>query len=122
MAAALPRKIPSEFLRFAAAGSVGFALDAGLLLAFTSFLGWPPLPARLASFSIGLVSTWLLNRAFTFRSEAKTAGGMGKEFASYAAVQLTGGAINFVIYAAIVSLIGHQPWQLLLATAAGSGT
>jgi putative flippase GtrA len=120
MAASPPARIPAEFLRFAVAGTVGFAVDSGLLLAFTSLLQWPPLGARLASFAAALVATWLINRAWTFKSRETTAGGIGREFAGYGAVQLTGGAVNYGVFALVVTLIGHEPLQLLAATACGS--
>jgi putative flippase GtrA len=116
-----PSQNPSaEFLRFAVAGATGFAVDAGLLLAFTSLLGWQPLLAKLASFAIAVGCTWAINRAWTFRGGRKTAAGVSAEFAVYGAVQLTGFAVNFAIYAGMVSLIGKEPAQLMIATAFGS--
>jgi putative flippase GtrA len=117
-----PSMKPAEFLRFAGAGAVGFAVDSALLLAFTSGLGWPPLLSRLASFVVALVSTWLINRAWTFRAGAKSARAIGAEFAGYGAVQMTGGAANFAVYALVISLIGHGPLQLLAGLAAGAAT
>ena len=125
MAKASPARFaPAEFLRFLVAGAVGFAVDSSLALAFVHSLGWLPLPARLASVSTGLVATWLINRHWTFRAAAqdKPARGIGAEFLGYAAVQATGTAVNFVVYAAIVSLIGQAPLQLMVAIAAGSAT
>jgi putative flippase GtrA len=113
-------RVPVEFLRFTVAGTIGFAVDAGLLLALTSMFGWPPLLARLASFSVALATTWLINRAWTFKASPKSARGMGAEFAGYGAVQLTGGAANYGVYAIVVALTGDTPVQLLAATAAGS--
>ncbi len=113
-------RIPAEFLRFAGTGALGFAVDSALLLAFTGGLGWPPLMSRLASFAVALVSTWLINRAWTFRASAKSPRAIGAEFAGYGAVQMTGGVANFAIYALIISLIGHEPLQLLVALATGA--
>jgi putative flippase GtrA len=121
MSAAPTARMPAEFLRFAVAGTVGFGVDSALLLAFTSLLGWPALLARLASFAIALVVTWLINRAWTFRASGKRAAGIGAEFASYGAVQLAGGAVNYAVYAAVVFALGREPWQLIVALAAGSG-
>src|SRR5690348_13285811 len=121
MSAAPTTRVPAEFLRFAVAGAVGFGVDSALLLAFTSLLGWPALLARLASFAIALVSTWLINRAWTFRAASKGAAGIGAEFVTYGAVQLTGGAVNYAVYALVVFMLGREPWQLIVALAAGSG-
>ena len=120
MSVAPSAKLPAEFLRFAVAGTAGFGVDSALLLAFTSLLGWPALLARLASFAIAVAATWLINRAWTFRVGRKTSGGVGAEFATYGAVQLTGGAVNYAVYALMVSLTGREPVQLLAALAVGS--
>src|SRR5690349_6695797 len=125
MAGGSPVRFASaEFLRFLVAGAVGFAVDSSLALAFVHSLAWPPLPARLASVGTGLVATWLINRYWTFRktTKDKPARGIGAEFLSYAAVQATGAAVNFVVYAAIVASIGQAPLQLMVAIAAGSAT
>ena len=118
-------KPSAEFLRFAVAGAIGFGVDAGLLLAFTSLLGWPALLARLASFAIAVACTWAINRAWTFRPSVLSGGqtsaaGVGAEFAAYGAVQLAGFAVNYGVYALVVTLIGRAPVQLMIATACGS--
>jgi putative flippase GtrA len=121
MTSSAPSLKPSaEFLRFAVAGAMGFAVDAGLLLAFTGQLGWQPLLARLASFAIAVGCTWAINRAWTFRAGRKSVAGVGAEFATYGVVQLTGFAVNFGVYAVVISLIGNAPAQLMIATACGS--
>jgi putative flippase GtrA len=119
MTSAAPAKLPAEFLRFLVAGAAGFGVDSVLLLAFTQLLGWPALLARLASLAIAITSTWLINRLWTFRNSPRSRS-IGAEFLSYTAVQGTGAATNYAIYAVIVSLIGRASWQLLLALAAGS--
>jgi putative flippase GtrA len=117
-----PAFAPAEFLRFLVTGGVGFVVDSGLLMAFVHGLGWPPLPARLASFAPALVATWQINRLWTFRAGAqnKPVRRMGAEFLSYGAVQVTGATANFVVYAAVVAVLGHEPLQLLAAIAAGA--
>lgn len=125
MATASPVRFASaEFLRFLVAGAAGFAVDSGLLLALSLGAGWAPLTARLVSFALALVATWLINRLWTFRTAAqdKSARRIGAEFLGYSAVQVTGGAANFAVYASIVALTGVSPVQLLVALAAGSAT
>jgi putative flippase GtrA len=113
-------KPSAEILRFAVAGATGFAVDAGMLLVFAGLLGWPPLIAKLASFAIAVGCTWAINRAWTFRSEQTSAAGVGAEFATYGAVQLTGFAVNFGVFAMVVAFAGKAPAQLMIATACGS--
>jgi len=122
MTSSAPSLKPSaEFLRFAVAGATGFAVDAGLVLFLNSVFGWQPIVARLPAFAVALVVTWLINRAWTFKG-ARAGRSVWAEFASYGAVQVTGGATNIGVYALVVALIGDQPLQLLFALAAGAGT
>jgi putative flippase GtrA len=117
-----PAFASGEFLRFLAAGAIGFAVDSGLLLMLVQGLGWPPLLARAPSFAAALVATWLINRLWTFRagSRAASPGKLGAEFLSYGAVQVTGGAANYAVYALIVAFTGQAPMQLVGALAAGA--
>ncbi|HEV7693696.1 MAG TPA: GtrA family protein [Hyphomonadaceae bacterium] len=116
-----PQNPSAEFLRFAVAGATGFAVDAGLVLLLNSVFGWQPIVARLPAFAVALVVTWLINRAWTFKG-ARVGRSVWAEFASYGAVQVTGGAANIGIYALMVSLIGGAPLQLLVALAMGAAT
>lgn len=115
-----PSRTAAEFLRFAVAGATGFAVDAGLVLAFTSGLGWQPVIARLPAFAVALVVTWWINRHWTFKS-SDHGRGLLAEFASYGAVQLTGGAANIGVYALVIQLTDKTPVDLLIAMAAGAG-
>jgi putative flippase GtrA len=121
MIAPVRSTIAAQMLKFGVAGMTGFAIDAGLLLALTGPLGWSPYLARVASFAVALVATWLINRAWTFRSRVADTRGVGAEFLSYGAVQLVGGAANYGVYALVLALAGAAPLSLLLAVAAGSG-
>jgi putative flippase GtrA len=118
------RKLPADFPRFVAAGTVGFVVDSLTLLVLVNGGGWRPLPARVVSILVAMTSTWLINRLWTFRAAAigKTAGGIGAEFLAYCSVQLTGAAASYAIYAIVVALIGHEPLQLMTAVAAGSAS
>jgi putative flippase GtrA len=86
-------------LRFALVGTVGFAVDGGLLQLLV-WAGWGPIVARLVSFPAAVLATWWLNRRFTFAGSDD-----GPAFASlvrYVAVSLVGTSVNFAIYTALV--------------------
>jgi putative flippase GtrA len=118
---AFERLISSEFIRFASVGALGFVVDAGFLLIFTSSLQWPPMMARVASFLISLVATWPANRAWTFRGErGASAKRLAAEAGRYFAVQLVGAAINFLVFSLMITAFGRQPFELLMAITAGS--
>ena len=122
MFALLSRDASKEFLRFLVAGAAGFAVDYGMLLAFTGALHWPPLMARVGSVALAISSTWLINRMWTFRPAAgeTRARDIAREALGYGAVQLTGAAANFLIYASLVAILGSKPLNLLAALVAGS--
>jgi len=114
-------KPAAEFLRFAVAGATGFAVDAGIVLLLNGVFGWQPIVARLPAFGVALVVTWLINRAWTFKG-ARAGRSVLAEFASYGAVQVTGGAANICVYALAVAMIGDEPLRLLIALVIGAAT
>jgi putative flippase GtrA len=107
---------PSQFLRFACVGAVGFAVDGGILTSLMR-MGWEPLPARLVSFSVAVVTTWLLNKAWTFASAAPRARGGGMR---YAGVQIIGALINLAIFTLLIAVSPASrqvPWVPLAMAA-----
>ena len=89
----------APLLRFALVGTVGFAVDGGLLQALV-WAGWGPIEARLVSFPAAVVATWWLNRRFTFAGRDE--GPALASLARYVAVSLVGTSVNFGIYTAMV--------------------
>jgi putative flippase GtrA len=109
--------IEPAFLRYGMVGAAGFAID-GLILHGGVRAGLNYFTARLVSFSIAVVCTWLLNRSFTFRTPS--AHGKAKEAALYVAVQCAGGAANIGVYTAAVMLVPALKDWLLVPLAMGS--
>jgi len=111
-------RIDPAFLRYAVVGATGFSIDGALLQLFTAVLGLDYFTGRLASFSCAVLSTWLLNRFWTF----KTAGRDGrlKEAAIYVGVQCAGGAANIAVYTLAVMAIPELKHWLLIPLALGS--
>ncbi len=103
------------FLSFASVGVVGFAVDAGLLLAITTFSNASPILARLPSFLCAATVTWLLNARLTFGVPANT----WNSWAKYISVNGLGFGLNYGIYAALVWLAEIPP---LIAVAIASIT
>ncbi len=106
-----------QFGRFFVAGAMGFAIDASLLY-FLDYLGFGPYWSRTVSFPTALAATWLANRHWTFAS--KRSDNKAKEFSKYAAVVLTGAALNFAIYT--LMLVSFDPLRdyLIVPLAFGS--
>lgn len=110
-----------QFLRFAAAGTVGFVVDAGVLYLTAGVLGW--YGARVLSFLAAVTTTWWLNRSITFRAETShqptQPSGMAMEYLRYLCSMSGGAALNYLLYAATVHWTQH-PWSPLLGVALGS--
>ncbi len=105
-----------QFFRFAVVGTIGFVIDAGVLLYVLS-LDFDFYSARAISFLCAVTCTWLLNRVFTFRDRNEDLVG---QWARFASVNLIGGLINYGIYAVLVwQLAIVQTWPTL-GVAAGS--
>lgn len=110
-------KVLSPVLLFAVVGTVGFIVDAGVLLAVETLLG--AYLGRILSFSAAVFSTWLLNRSWTFRDRHSGTSAL-REFMRYFCVCLGGGSLNLAVYSLLVWWFSWQGQTLLLAVAAGS--
>jgi putative flippase GtrA len=105
------------FFWFAMAGVVGFLVDTGVLYLLKGALG--VYVARLFSFLCAAISTWLFNRAVTFRGR-ESGHSKGKEFGLYLALMLIGGSINYGTFALLVSRLPQVAEFPVLGVAAGS--
>jgi putative flippase GtrA len=112
--------LDGHFMRFCCAGGLGFVVDFSVLKTIVHF-GLNPIGARLISFSVAVVVTWLVNRAWTFK--AHTASGLRaliREFAGYVAVQSVGFAANFSVYTLMVIGIPALNGRLLPPSIVGT--
>jgi putative flippase GtrA len=106
-----------QFARFAAAGVVGFVVDATVLYALLG-LGLGYYLGRVFSFLAAAFTTWQINRRHAFAAEAD--GRRIHEWLRYLLAMSSGGILNYVVYGCIVALVIHRPWLPALAVAAGS--
>lgn len=110
----------ADFRRFLVVGGIGFVVDGAVLYAMMQGAGLSAFPARLVSFTVAVLSTWILNRVWTFRdSRVHTPAG---EFVRYVAVQLTGGACNVGVFTATVWLLPGVALAPALGLVLGSAT
>lgn len=104
-------------MRFSLVGIGGFIVDAGVLLLLNTIVGlyW----GRLISFALAVITTWLLNRSFTFDA-SNTHKSMRKEFGQYFMAMIVGGSANYGVYAGLVYYIDLLKQWPIIGVAIGS--
>jgi putative flippase GtrA len=110
-------RLGREIAWFTVVGTIGFAIDAMLFLLSNSVYGWSIAGARTLSASCSIVTTWSLNRRFTF-SHRKSPGRTAELF-RYSLVQLFGLLVNIGVFALTLWLI--PPLRDVPVIALGSG-
>lgn len=108
-----------EFFRFGVVGTLGFLVDAGVLLAAIA-LGLGPWVGRLVSFLAAATVTYSLNRAWTFRRRTGGAGASAGQWARFVVVNLGGFAANYGTYAVLLATSATVATWPVLGVAAGS--
>lgn len=107
----------SFFSAFAVVGTAGFIIDATVFQLLYSTLGGYVLPRILAT-AVAVVATWYLNRRFVFRTAGIVS--PANEFLRYVAVQSSGIAVNFSVYALLLTLSAALRQVPVAAVAAGA--
>ncbi|MGN6481769.1 GtrA family protein [Luteibacter sp.] len=107
-----------QFLQFAAAGVLGFVVDASVLY-LTLWVGIGYFAGRLVSFLTAVFATWQVNRRFAFAHGRRSS--TWAEWWQYLAAMTLGGVINYAAYSAVIMTSPHGKLTPLVAVAAGSG-
>jgi putative flippase GtrA len=107
-----------QFAFFATAGAVAFIVDAGVLYVALA-IGMGPFAGRALSFSCAVVTTWLINRTFTFRPPEGR--GLLAEFIHYLAAMSVGAVVNYGVYSVAILTLPRSTWSPLIAVAVGVG-
>lgn len=110
------RELLGQSLRFGIAGGVGVAIDVGVLAA-TGAAGISPYAGRLLSLALMLISTWWLNRSFTFRTAAAPS---WREFRDYCLTAMLGVATNYGLYALVLFATGNKWLGLIVGSIGGA--
>lgn len=111
------RPIGNQLVRFCAVGAAAFVVDAGAVEALVKLASWNPYLARVVSYLCAASFAWWLNRRYTFGAGQ---GPVHREWAKYLAVNISGGLVNYIAYAALVAsfdFVRAWPW---IGVAAGS--
>jgi putative flippase GtrA len=111
-------RLSGEILRFGVVGTVGFAVDACVLVLGLR-LGAGPWFGRVLSYIAAATVTFGLNRAWTFRG-ARRSRSLVRDWGLFLIVNLVGFACNYGTYAALVGGVPVMRDLPVLAVAAGS--
>jgi putative flippase GtrA len=107
-----------QTLGFLFAGTVGFGVDAAVLLGLHELAELDLLPSRLCSFAVAVTATWLLNRHLTFGDRRPTT--QLDEWGRYVLVNSLGAGINMAVFFWLVARWPEAPLQPLTALAVAS--
>lgn len=106
-----------EIFLFGLVGGIGFLVDSAVLMFARPWLGL--FYGRALSFVAAVITTWLLNRRWTFKARSSSMG-RGRELCVYFGLMLLGGAVNYAVYAWLVSVSPLAHTYPVLGVAAGS--
>lgn len=91
-----------KFFKFAIIGTIGFVVDATILLIFVNILNIEIYISRIISFCFAVLITWLLNRKFTFDLSSINIK-KSKEYIYYFIIQFIGVLINYTIFIILIN-------------------
>jgi putative flippase GtrA len=81
---------------FGLVGGAGFVVEAIVMTLLTQLANWTPWYARIPSFTLAVLVTWILNRTLTFPGRGPQRRSVEALF--YAAIQVIGAGINLAIF------------------------
>jgi putative flippase GtrA len=104
---------------FGIAGSIGFLVDAGLLMLILHFTPIDPFGARAISIPAAMLATWFFNRTFTFGRSSKS---VAVEGFRYGFIGVVSALINYGIYSSLLISIPilRPTFALVMASAAAT--
>ena len=111
-------RIEQQLARFAAIGTLAFAVDATTLYFAREALGLGLYAGRVVSFLVAATFTWAMNRRFTF-PEARDAP-MARQWLEFLTANGVGGLVNYGAYALLVTYVDVVAAHPTLGVAAGS--
>lgn len=89
-------------MMFALIGSAGFCVDGGILTLLSRIMEIDIYLSRIASFTTATITTWLLNRRFTFQADDVSVSHKQQEYFRYLTVQIGGSLLNMGIFSLLI--------------------
>lgn len=113
--------IGRQLFNFIWIGSIGFAVDSSVLVLLHTNLLVNIYIARIIAFTLATLTTWALNRRYTFSNASVLAPRSGiQEYLRYVSVQTGGGLINIGVFSACIFFDPQLRNTPILPLAAGS--
>lgn len=113
------RACNTQFIRFAIVGTAAFVVDTAVLyLALWAGLGL--YSGRAVSYLVAATFTWYGNRRITFASRAQGTSAVTAEWIRFLLTNLVGGAVNYAVFAALVSQLELARTFPVIGVAAGA--
>lgn len=109
----------TQFIRFAVVGTAAFVVDSAVLY-FALWAGLGLYSGRVVSYLVAATFTWYGNRRLTFATHARGVSAATVEWLRFLLTNLVGGAVNYVVYAVMVSHLEIVRAFPILGVAAGS--
>lgn len=109
-------KLARQVFSFGWIGTLGFVIDATVFTVVNLFLQNLYL-SRVVSYLAAASSNWILNRKFTFGASDRS---LVHEWSRFLLLQLGGGAVNYGVYAVLISAYAVFRDFPIAAIAAGS--
>ena len=113
-----PHSASQQLLRFAAVGAAGFFVDAGALMLATKGFGLGLYSGRVFSYLCAATFTWICNRRFTFTGIDHRPAAV--QWLRFLGANALGGAVNYGVYAALVTVSAAVAAWPVAGVAAGS--
>lgn len=107
-----------KIIRFGFVGCAGFCVDAGVLYLALYVLGMNYYGGRIVSYALAATSTWYMNRRFTF-ADSRNDNRLG-EWIRFVVLNLSGGVVNFAIYAVYIRTHAGSTTAPAIGVALGS--
>lgn len=111
----------SEFFLFICAGTAGFIVDYLTVLLCVQGFHVSPYLARIFSFVAAVLTTYVINKKFTFATRIKE-GSKTPGFLSYTGAMLLGLCANYAVYGFVIYAADPLPLGLRLLLAVGAGS
>ena len=108
--------LPRQFLRFACVGAITYFVDAGVLTAVLAVAPGRFYLGRVISYLAAASFAWALNRRFTFGAS----GSRWREWLRYLLANLSGGLVNYAVYAELIASSSFCRLYPMLPVALGS--